>query len=146
MLTHDRPITRAWVLHPDLKSDHNRRAAEPALEEGIALAAALPDLEVIGGDVVRLPRIHPGKLFGKGKIAELKNVFHDAEIELVLIDGPVTPVQQRNLDKEWGVKLRTPQSFAQAIGKGCEDTGVAACITRQSTIPDCRSGWIHQRR
>ncbi|MCK0094434.1 GTPase HflX [Yoonia sp. F2084L] len=105
MLEHDRPITRAWVLHPDLKSDYGRRAAEPALEEGVALAAALPDLQVVGADVVRLPRIHPGKLFGKGKIAELKQVFHDAEVELVLIDGPVTPVQQRNLEKEWGVKL-----------------------------------------
>jgi len=105
LLEHDRPITRAWVLHPDLKSDHNRRAAEPALEEGVALAAALPDLEVMGATVVRLPKRHPGKLFGKGKIAELKDIFHDAEVELVLIDGPVTPVQQRNLEKDWGVKL-----------------------------------------
>jgi len=102
---HDRPVTRAWVLHPDLKSDLNRRAAEPALQEGVSLAAALPDLQVVGATVVRLPRIHPGKLFGKGKIEELKQVFHDAEVELVLIDGPVTPVQQRNLEKEWGVKL-----------------------------------------
>lgn len=105
MLEHDRPITRAWVLHPDLKSDQTRRAAEPALEEGVALANALPRLEVVGADVIRLPKIHPGKLFGKGKIAELKTIFHDAEVELVLIDGPVSPVQQRNLEKEWGVKL-----------------------------------------
>jgi GTP-binding protein HflX len=93
------------VLHPDLKSDQSRRAAEPALAEGVALADALPDLEVVGANVIRLPKIHPGKLFGKGKIAELKDVFHDAEVELVLIDGHVTPVQQRNLEKDWGVKL-----------------------------------------
>ncbi|MDA9980300.1 GTPase HflX [Yoonia sp.] len=105
MLEHDRPLTRAWVLHPDLKSDQSRRAAEPALEEGVALADALPNLEVVGATVVRLPRIHPGKLFGKGKIAELKEIFHDAEVELVLIDGNATPVQQRNLEKDWGVKL-----------------------------------------
>ncbi|MEO1640348.1 MAG: GTPase HflX [Pseudomonadota bacterium] len=104
MLTHDRPVTRAWVLHPDLK-DGPGRDAEPALEEGVSLAAALPDLQVVGADIVRLPRIHPGRLFGTGKIAELKSVFHDAEVELVLVDGPVTPVQQRNLEKEWGVKL-----------------------------------------
>ncbi|WP_342075810.1 GTPase HflX [Yoonia sp. SS1-5] len=105
MLEHDRPITRAWVLHPDLKTDHTRRAAEPALEEAVALAAALPDLQVVGADVVRLPKIHPGMLFGKGKIAELKEALKAAEVELVLIDGPVTPVQQRNLEKAWGVKL-----------------------------------------
>jgi len=71
----------------------------------VSLAAALPGLDVQGGDAVRLPKIQPGKLFGKGKIEELKAVFHDNEIELVLIDGPVTPVQQRNLEKDWGVKI-----------------------------------------
>jgi GTP-binding protein HflX len=43
--------------------------------------------------------------FGKGKIEELKARIEADEIELVLIDGPVTPVQQRNLEKAWGVKL-----------------------------------------
>ena len=93
------------MLHPDLKSDYDRRAAGPALEEAVALAAALPDLEVVGQTIVRLPEIQPGKLFGKGKIEELKQTFAAAKVELVLIDGPVTPVQQRNLEKDWGVKL-----------------------------------------
>lgn len=105
MLELDRPVTRAWVLHPELKSDQSRRDSGPALEEAVALAAALPDLEVMGADVVRLPRIHPGTLFGKGKIEELNSVMKAAEVELVLIDGRVTPVQQRNLEKAWGVKL-----------------------------------------
>jgi GTP-binding protein HflX len=55
--------------------------------------------------LVPLPKPQPGKLFGKGKLEELKTLFHDHEIELVLIDGPVTPVQQRNLEKEWKVKI-----------------------------------------
>ena len=105
MLEHDRPITRAYVLHPDLKSDRDRRAAGPALEEAVSLAVALPDLSVEGAEVVPLPRMHPGALFGTGKIAELKERLKAAEIELVLIDGHVSPVQQRNLEKEWGVKL-----------------------------------------
>lgn len=58
-----------------------------------------------GAEVVRLPRIQPGKLFGSGKVAELKARFEAEEIGLVLVDGPVSPVQQRNLEKEWGVKL-----------------------------------------
>jgi|TARA_R100001369_G_scaffold2440_4_gene8120 GTP-binding protein HflX len=101
----DRPVTRAFVLHPDLKTDRDRRDAEPALEEAISLAAALPDLVVVGAEVVRLPKLHPGMLFGKGKIAELKERMKAEEAELVLVDGHVTPVQQRNLEKAWGVKL-----------------------------------------
>ncbi|CUH48631.1 GTPase HflX [Ruegeria atlantica] len=104
-MEHERTRTRAWVLHPEIKSDEQRRVPGPALEEAVALAAALPDLDVIGSDIVRLPRAQPGLLFGTGKIEELGERFHDAEVELVLIDGPVTPVQQRNLEKAWKVKI-----------------------------------------
>lgn len=97
--------TRAWVLYPDIRNEQHRRDAEAAIHEGVALAAALPDLDVVGSKVVRLPRAHPGWLFGSGKIEELKELFHDNEVELVLIDGPVTPVQQRNLEKAWKVKI-----------------------------------------
>jgi GTPase len=96
---------RALVLHPDIKSDRDRRDPGPALDEAVALAAALPDLEVAEAQVVRLPKAQPGLLFGSGKIAELKARIAELEVGLVLIDGPVTPVQQRNLEKEWGVKL-----------------------------------------
>jgi GTP-binding protein HflX len=88
-----------------LKGAQTRRLAEHALEEAVSLADALPGLEVLGADVVRLPRIHPGTLFGSGKVEELKALFHGAEVGLVLVDGTVSPIQQRNLEKEWGVKL-----------------------------------------
>jgi len=71
----------------------------------VSLAAALPRLDVVGGEVVRLARLHPGMLFGAGKLEELKARFKAAEVELVLVDGAVSPVQQRNLEKEWGVKV-----------------------------------------
>jgi GTP-binding protein HflX len=100
----DKP-TRAWVLHPEVKGDRDARPAEPALGEAVALAAALPNLQVLGAEVVRLGRLHPGMLFGSGKIEELKARFKAEEVELVLVDGPVSPVQQRNLEKEWGLKL-----------------------------------------
>lgn len=98
-------MMRAWVLHPEIKTEPDRREPEPALEEALNLAAALPDLEVVGGEIVRLPRAHPGHLFGTGKMDELKARLEAKEIGLVLVDGPVSPVQQRNLEKAWGVKL-----------------------------------------
>mgnify|MGYP001378164131 CR=1 FL=1 len=97
--------TRAWVLHPDIKTDYSRRSADDSLAEAVALSNALPGLSVMGEMVVRLPRAHPGKLFGKGKITELFEVFKEFEVTLVLIDGQVSPVQQRNLEKDWGVKI-----------------------------------------
>ena len=97
--------TRALVLHPDITTDADRRDAGHALDEAVSLAAALPGLEVVGADVVRLAKPSPGQLFGKGKVEELAARIKAAEIELVLIDGPVSPVQQRNLERVWKVKL-----------------------------------------
>ncbi|MEJ6394873.1 GTPase HflX [Gymnodinialimonas sp. 2305UL16-5] len=96
---------RAIVLHPDIQSDRTRRGPDHALAEAVALAAALPDLEIVGSDIVRLPRAQPGLLFGTGKIDEIGAWIEAEHVGLVLIDGPVTPVQQRNLEKEWGCKL-----------------------------------------
>ncbi|MGR3616685.1 MAG: GTPase HflX [Paracoccaceae bacterium] len=104
-MEHERVRTRSWVLYPDIRNEENRRDADAALAEGVALAVALPDLEVCGSTVVRLPRAHPGMLFGSGKIQELKELFQGNDVELVLIDGPVSPVQQRNLEKAWKVKI-----------------------------------------
>ncbi len=106
MEAHDESAaTRAWVLHPDITSNRNRRDGHAALEEAVSLALALPDLEVVGADVVPLPKTRAGYLIGSGKITELGAKFKANDVELVLIDGPVTPVQQRNLEKEWGVKI-----------------------------------------
>ena len=93
------------MLHPALKSASSRRLPEHGLAEAVSLAAALPELDVQGSEVVRLSRIAPGTLLGSGKVEELKQRFHDDHIDLVIVDGQVSPVQQRNLEKEWGVKL-----------------------------------------
>ena len=69
------------------------------------MAQALPGLDIQWAEVVRLPKVHAGILFGTGKVEELRQRLKADEIELVLIDGPVSPIQQRNLEKEWGVKL-----------------------------------------
>jgi GTPase len=69
------------------------------------LAGALPGMQVLGGEVARVARITPATLFGSGKVAEIATRLKELAVEVVLVDGPVTPVQQRNLEKEWGVKL-----------------------------------------
>ena len=75
------------------------------MAEATALARALPQLEVVGANIVPLRTVNAGMLFGSGKIKELHDVLEAEDIELVLVDGHVSPVQQRNLEKAWGVKL-----------------------------------------
>ncbi|MDO5529520.1 MAG: GTPase HflX [Paracoccus sp. (in: a-proteobacteria)] len=102
----ERTPTRAFVIHPAIDGrDAPRRAPENALEEAVALAAALPSVEIVGAETVRLRKPSPGHLFTTGKLAETGAAIAAAEAELVLIDGPVSPVQQRNLEKAWDVKI-----------------------------------------
>ncbi len=143
-------LTRAWVLHPDIKSDQNRRVAQPALEEAVALAEALPGLEVVGADIVPLRAVSAGYLFGSGKIEEIRQTLEDSSVELVLIDGPVTPVQQRNLEKAWKVKLldRTGLileifSDRAATREGVLQVEMAALIYQR---PRLVRAWTHLER
>ena len=98
-------LMRAMVLHPDIKTSRHRRMAEHALAEAVGLAAALPYLEVVEAQVVRIGRISPGLLLGTGKVAEIKARIKALDVGLVLVDGSVSPVQQRNLEEEWGCKV-----------------------------------------
>ena len=95
---------RSLVLHPDFARRDSRRTAQNALAEAVSLAHAL-ELEVVDALVIRLPKAQAKFLFGTGKVQELKQLIEDNEIGLVLVDGPVTPVQQRNLEREWKVKV-----------------------------------------
>ncbi len=105
MIEHEGRVTRAWVLHPELKTVSGRRDPVAALAEATSLARALPELDVVGATIIGLKKLLPATLFGSGKLSELKEVFEGHNVELVLLDGHVTPVQQRNLEKQWGVKL-----------------------------------------
>jgi len=97
--------TRALVLHPDITGTPDRRDADHALEEAVSLAMALPGLDIVGSEIVRLQRPRAGTLFGTGKVEELAHRIKVDEVELVLVNGTVTPVQQRNLERDWKVKL-----------------------------------------
>lgn len=105
MTPEDLPRTKVWVIHPEIAGAERSREPHLALEEAIALARALPDLEVAGSQVVRLRKPDAGRLFGRGKLAEIGEAIRAADVELVFVDGPVSPVQQRNLEKAWNVKL-----------------------------------------
>ena len=71
----------------------------------MSLARALPEMDVLYDAVVPLRTPSASKLFGKGKVQEINDLIKNLEIELLLIDGPLTPVQQRNLEKEWSAKI-----------------------------------------
>lgn len=103
LIDHAVPLIRAVVVHPDRGSETSRHAAD-RLEEAVGLARAL-DLDVQAEEVVRLRGVTPATLFGSGKVEELAALVRAAEAEAVVVDDQLTPVQQRNLERAWDVKV-----------------------------------------
>lgn len=97
---------RAVVVHPYLKSDerYRQRSVAARLEEAVGLAMAI-DLEVVDAMPAPISEMRPATLIGKGKVDEIKAVCENAHVELVICDGQLSPVQQRNLEKAWNVKV-----------------------------------------
>ena len=104
--------TRAFVLVPWLKSAEQQakreggasRSPESRLEEALGLAAA-PSLIVVGSSVVSLAKPRPATLLGEGKVDELKGQIAELRVELVVVDGPLGPGQQRNPKRAWNDKV-----------------------------------------
>jgi len=80
------------------------RSPSARLEEAVGLARAI-DLEVAAKGLVPLPKLRPATLFGSGKVEELAGLIRAEAAELVIVDYPLTPVQQRNLETAWGAKV-----------------------------------------
>ncbi len=80
------------------------RSALARLDEATGLAAAI-DLDVRAKGLVKLLHPRPATLFGSGKVEELAGIVRAEDVELVIVDHPLTPVQQRNLEKAWDAKV-----------------------------------------
>ena len=109
-------VTRAIVLIPALRTrnaapgsaadggDVVKRPDAHRMGEAIGLAGAI-DLKVAEALIVPISAPRPSTLFGKGKMLEILALIESTGAQLVIVDHPLTPVQQRNLETEWKVKV-----------------------------------------
>ena len=99
------PATKAFVLLPWLKrGSDQRRSSRERLDEAVGLAAAI-HLDIVIAEIVTLDAIRPATFMGSGKVEELGEQIKHQHVELVIIDGQLSPVQQRNLERAWKVKV-----------------------------------------
>jgi GTPase len=80
------------------------RSLDARLDEAIGLARAI-NLDVVGGEIVRLARPVPSTLIGSGNVDTLGAAIDERKIGLVVVDGALSPVQQRNLERRWKTKV-----------------------------------------
>lgn len=98
---------RVLVFHPELKRADQAgswRDASSRLEEAVSLTGAL-DFDVVGADVVPIAKTRPATLFGTGVVERLGNQVKAEDADIVMINGQLSPIQQRNLEREWKCKV-----------------------------------------
>ena len=104
---------RAIVIEPWLKNPARKtgartiadiRSPEARLEEAVGLARAI-DLTVVDSGLVTLNDIRPATYIGRGKVDEIAGLAKSLSASVVIMDCPVSPVQQRNLEKAWNTKV-----------------------------------------
>ncbi|MBN91246.1 MAG: GTPase HflX [Erythrobacteraceae bacterium] len=95
---------RALVVCPDIRGmaydlDAQSRLAEA---EGLALAIGVVIAESF---VLPVREVGPNLLFGAGQVDNIRIACEQDEIELVVVDGALTPIQQRNLEDKLARKV-----------------------------------------
>ncbi len=104
----DSPV-RAVVILPERRqaADESRapaRSSAAQLAEAVSLAEAI-GLEVPATLIAPLRKPVPATLLGAGKVEEIAALVRVSDAELVVVDHPLSPVQQRNLEKAWSAKV-----------------------------------------
>ena len=97
-------LRRPPVTASDRVAAGLERTPSARLEEAIGLALAI-DLDVVESGLVPLTERRPATYIGSGKVEELAGLIKTSEIELVVMDCALSPVQQRNLEKAWNAKV-----------------------------------------
>lgn len=95
---------RAIVVCPDIRGIKHDLDAEARLEEACGLALAIG---IVVSDAFVLPvrQVRPGTLFGSGQIESIATRCEQEQAELVVVDGALSAIQQRNLEETFKRKV-----------------------------------------
>ena len=101
--------TRAAVILPHERPQRAgeasaSRAAEARLAEAVGLAASI-GVTVVHSAVHPLRARRPSTLLGEGQVAMVKEALVRHGVTVVVVDAALSPVQQRNLERDWNAKV-----------------------------------------
>jgi len=95
---------RAVIVVPEMPREASRRSADARLDEAKGLAEAI-GVRVVGEHAFRLRTVRPATLIGKGQAEEVAALVKGNDAGLVVVDAPLAPIQQKNLEDEIGTKV-----------------------------------------
>jgi GTP-binding protein HflX len=87
------------VVYPEIRGQRSGVDPEARLEEAKGLALAI-GLVVADAFVLPLRQVRPATLFGEGQIERMAAACELESAELVIVDGSLSGIQQRNLEEK----------------------------------------------
>ena len=95
---------RALVVCPDIRGMAYDLDAQSRLSEAEGLALAI-GVVIADSFVLPVRDVRPNLLFGAGQVDNIRIACEQNEAELVVVDGALTPIQQRNLEDKLARKV-----------------------------------------
>ena len=95
---------RAVIAVPELPREASRRSPGARVEEAEGLAQAI-GIDVVAARPFRVRTVRPATLLGKGQVDEIAEMAKDKRAGLLIVDAPLAPIQQKNLEDEIGTKV-----------------------------------------
>jgi len=106
MLSTENNIYKSIIYHPELKQYYRTSSidSEDCLNEAVMLAHSL-GIVIKGQKIIKVDKPNSSTLFSSGFLESASSEIKDLEIDLVIIDGKLSPIQQRNLERALKVKI-----------------------------------------
>ncbi|MFL6728365.1 MAG: GTPase HflX [Sphingomicrobium sp.] len=95
---------RAVIVVPELPREGARRSADARVQEAEGLAEAI-GIDVVAARPFRVRSVRPATLLGKGQVEEIAELARGESAGLLIVDAPLAPIQQKNLEDEVGTKV-----------------------------------------
>lgn len=92
------------MICPEVFGEPNSLSPESRLAEAEGLALAIR-LNVVYKESLKLKEIKPAAYFSKGFLERFKPLIAENNIELLIVDTRLSPIQQRNLERELRLKV-----------------------------------------
>jgi GTPase len=128
------------------------RMVLPAAESLAELArlAETAGVVVAGQTVQALRRVHPATFVGLGKVEQVRTLADDARADVVVFDDPLSPAQQRNLERACKRKIIDRSAlildiFAQRA-RSLEGKMQVELAQLQYLLPRLTRQWTHLSR
>lgn len=95
---------RILVLLPILKNEPVHRTPEAQLAELVSLTKAI-QVEVVHAEYISVREVRPATYIGKGTLERLHEIILENKIDVVVMGCQLSPIQQRNLERFWHIKV-----------------------------------------